>query len=504
MSDKQKKRSTFNWKTNRKLRLGTTATVFTVIVVAAVLVFNLIVGILYDRFPLSLDLTSDKTFTMSEESRDVAQSVTQDLEILVFLEENLFAAPSTGNDVFDTILRQFYLFTQDYNSLSGGHVTVKYLDAEADPTLVNTYKQYDVTSGSILFRTKDHFRVISVDDLYAEELDSSYQTVYRSVVEQKLAATINTVCVGKEVTLTFLTGHGEDETAISTIQKLYSLNGYNVDTLDLSTATEIKETTEAMVIVGPMKDFTMDEITRLRAWLSNDGKLNRDLFVMCNYRGECPNLYDFLKSDYGITVTDRLVVETDTNNYLQLMGDMMPITKVESSDLTKDIAEKTVLMPFTLQLETAFGTDTTEEAVTNYPMITFPQSAKLIPQSALNEETATEPENAKEYPVIGMAYAKELRQTSEHAGETNVIVSGSYLYPSMTTLSQYANEALTLEPIRTVCSLGETVSISSMDLSQIVIDFSAAEGQAIRIFMTAIPVLLVAASLAVFLKRRHL
>ena len=504
MSEKQKKRSKFNWKTNRKLRLGTSATVFTVFVVAAVLVLNLIVGIIYDRFPLTLDLTTDKTFTMSDESREVAQNVTQDLEILVFLEENTFAAPSTGNDVFDTILRQFYLFTKDYNTLSGGHVTTKYLDAEADPTLVNTYKQYEVTTGSILFRTKEHFRVISVDDLYTEELDSSYQTVYSSVVEQKLASTINTVCVGKEVTLTFLTGHGEDQTAISTIQKLYSLNGYNVDTLDLSTATEVNETTEAMIIVGPTKDFTLDEISRLRAWLSNDGKLNRDLYVMCNYSGDCPNLYTFLKDDYGITVTDRLIVETDTNNYLQLMGDMMPLTTVEDSDLTAEIAGQTVLMPFTLQLETSFGTATDEEPVTNYPLITFPESAKLLPQSALNEETETEAESAKEYPVIGMAYAKELRQTSDHAGETNVIVSGSYLFPSMTTLSQYKNEALTLEPIRSVCSLGESVYISSTDLNEIVIDFSAAEAQSIRIFMTAIPVLLVAASLVVFLKRRHL
>ncbi len=505
---KKKPAHRLNWKNNRKLRLGTTATVFTVVVIAAVMVFNVIVGILYDRFPLSLDLTADGTFTMSEEGREVAKKVTEDLEILVFLNETVFSAPSTGNDTLDTILRQFYIFTQEYHSLSNGHITTKYLDMDSDPTLSTKYKEYSVESGSILFRTAEHYRVISIDDLYLYEYDSySYNYVYSSVVEQKLASTVNTVCGGKTVTLTFLTGHGENESVITEMQNLYKLNGYLVNTLNLSTATEIDETTEAMIIVGPTSDYTIDEITRLRSWLNNDGKLNRDLFVMCNYLADCPNLYDFLESDYGITVTDNLIVETDTDNYLMVYadGELMPITTVLDTDMTAEIAEDSVMMPYTLQLKTAFGSDTTEESVTNYPIIQFPESIKLIPQASLTEDSTAEQVDADEYPVIGMAYAKELRDTSAHSGETNVIVSGSFLYPALTDFYQYVNEALTLEPIRSICSLGDTVVISAMDLSTPTLSYSVAEAQAIEIVMViVIPLALVTVSLVVFLKRRHL
>ncbi len=162
------------------------------------------------------------------------------------------------------------------------------------------------------------------------------------------------------------------------------------------------------------------------------------------------------------------------------------------------------MMPYTLQLKTAFGTDTDEEAVTNYPIITFPESAELIPQANLDEDTEAEQIKADEYPVIGMAYAKEISYTSDYQGETNVIVSGSLMFPYTNTLPQYANEALTLEPIRTICSLGDTTVISGVDLTTPTLSYSVTQARVIEIVMIAIPLLLIIVSLVVFLKRRHL
>lgn len=495
------------WRTNRKFRLGATATAFTVIVVAAVMVLNVIVSILHDRFPLIWDLTADNTYTLSDESREVAGNVKQDVEILVFSEESYFSAPSTGSEEANTILHQWYLFTKEYNSLSGGKVTTRYLDMEADPTLATTYKDYNVSSGSILFRSGDQYRVISLDDLYSEEYDSSsYTTTYSSLVEQKLASVVNALCGGKTVTLTFLTGHGENESLISIMQDLYEQNGYMTDTLNLATASEVDETTGAMVIAGPTTDFSLEEITRLRTWLNNGNQLDRDLFVLCNYLGDCPNLYDFLESDYGITVTDNMLVETDTDNYLMMYSDGIyaPITSVSDTDLTGEIADKSIIMPYTLQLLTSHGTDASAEYVTNYSLVTFGESTELIPQESLAEGKETEQNKADSYPIIGMAYAKEARQEGDHAGETNVIVSGSYLFPGYASLTQYANEKMMLEPIRTLCSLGDTVVISSSSLSTVTLSYSASEAQGIEVVMILVPAALIIVCLVVFLRRRHL
>lgn len=497
----------FRWRTNRKFRLGATATAFTVIVVAAVMVLNVIVSVLHDRFPLIWDLTADNTYTLSDESREVAGNVKQDVEILVFLEESYFSAPSTGSEEFDTILHQWYLFAKEYNALSGGKVTTQYLDMEADPTLVTTYKEYDISSGSILFRSGEQYRVISLDDLYSEEYDSSsYTTTYSSLVEQKLASVVNALCGGKTVTLTFLTGHGENESLISIMADLYEQNGYMTTTLNLATASTVDDTTGAMVIAGPTTDFSLEEINRLRTWLNNDDQLDRDLFVLCNYLGECPNLYDFLESDYGITVTDNMLVETDTDKYLMMYSDgtYAPITSISDTDLTGEIADKNIIMPYTLQLLTSHGTDSSAEYVTNYSMVTFDESTELIPQDSLAEGKETVQNKADSYPIIGMAYAKETHQVDDHIGETNVIVSGSYMFPGYASLTQYANEKMMLEPIRTLCSLGDTVVISGTSLATPTLSYSAAEAQGIEIVMILVPVALIIVCLFVFFRRRHL
>lgn len=47
---------------SRKFRYGTLSTVLTLVVVAAVVLVNVVASLLNDRYPLNLDLTSDKDY----------------------------------------------------------------------------------------------------------------------------------------------------------------------------------------------------------------------------------------------------------------------------------------------------------------------------------------------------------------------------------------------------------------------------------------------------------
>ena len=78
----------------RKFRFGAMATGLTVVVIAAVVLLNVVVGILADRFPLNLDLTKDKTYSLQDKSVEVIKNVKKDVEIVIFAEEEVF---SSGN-----------------------------------------------------------------------------------------------------------------------------------------------------------------------------------------------------------------------------------------------------------------------------------------------------------------------------------------------------------------------------------------------------------------------
>ena len=52
----------------RRLRFGTASTVLTIAVIVVVLLLNILVSGLADRYPLTWDLSTDKVFTLSEKA----------------------------------------------------------------------------------------------------------------------------------------------------------------------------------------------------------------------------------------------------------------------------------------------------------------------------------------------------------------------------------------------------------------------------------------------------
>lgn len=497
-------RQKLSLKNNRKWRIGATATAVTAVVTVAVVLLNVVVGILNDRFPLSWDLTATKDFTLSEESHAVAEKVTKDVEI------TMFAPESTFSNSTDTMQRQFYEFTNAYKTLTDGKVKTTYVDLNANPELKSVYAEYNITSeGSILFRCGDQWRSLAWTDMYEENYDNYYTTgtvETTSLVEQKLAANINAVSGERTVYLTFLTGHGESESHISYMQDMYELNGYMTETVDFSSSTAINKNSGAVFIVAPLNDYTQSEITRLREWLHNDGNRDRDLFVFCDASaaGKCPNLYEFLSTDYGITVTDNLVVETDTSNLLsgENYGDAYILSQVNSTDLTTEVdTTKKIVMPETLQLKVNGQTDTDEYALTNHPLITFPESARLQKTGEVGEA-----QKAEEYPIVGAAYAYEYDYQGTERHETYVFVSGTYLSINFSQYSQFQNKDLLTSSVRAVCSLGDTVVIEGKKLMTAGVSFSAMATFVIGrvIFSYGLPLLLLVLAVVTFVKRRHL
>ncbi|MBQ6830520.1 MAG: GldG family protein [Clostridia bacterium] len=499
-----KPRKKINWKNNRKLRIGATATGITAAVTVAIVLLNVVVGILNDRYPLSWDLTAKKDFTLSEESEAVAEKVTKDVEITMFGQESTYASSS------DTLQRQFYEFTRAYETLTDGKVKTVYVDLNANPELKSVYAEYNITSeGSILFRCGEQWRAITWEDMYETDYDNYYSTgatTTTSLVEQKLAANINAVSGERTVYLTFLTGHGEADGHISYLQDMYELNGYMTETVDFSSSTAIHKDSGALFIVAPLNDYTENEITRLREWLHNDGKRERDLFVYCDpsAAGKCPNLYEFLSTDFGLTVTDNLVVETDANNLLsgQNYGDAYILSQMNATDLTGDvIATEKIVMPETLQILTNGQTDTAEYALTTTPVVTFPDTARLQKSGEVGEA-----QKADEYPIVGAAYAYEYEYEGTTRHETYVFVCGNYLSINFSQYSQFQNKDFVLEPVRKTSSLGDTVVIQGKDLVTAAVSFSSAATFIIGrvIFSYGLPLLMLILSIVVFVKRRHL
>ena len=69
---------------SRKFKYGTLATIFTVLFIIGVVLVNVLVGYLTDRFVLEVDLTSENLFEISEDTKEVIAGLTEPVDIIVF------------------------------------------------------------------------------------------------------------------------------------------------------------------------------------------------------------------------------------------------------------------------------------------------------------------------------------------------------------------------------------------------------------------------------------
>ncbi len=489
---------------NRKLRYGTTATALTVIVVAGVILFNVVMSVLADRYPLRLDLTADKIFTLSDESVAVAESVTQDVNIIVYMDEEMFKNPSTSYTEMNNLLTQFYEALRQYNAKSDGHVTYSFANLTLDPGLASKYEDYQVTDGSILFECGERVSVVSIDDMYTYDEYYYYygSGTFESNVEKVLAANVLKVTGSNVTVVTMFTGHGEDSTVLSSIQNLLELNGYTVKTHDITTVADFDEESTIAVIPAPSADYTAEEVARLREWMDNNGARGRDLLFVPDFNVTYTNLGEYISDDYGIEVTRNMVVETDYSNLFAYYP-YMTYADVADSDYTSS-SDLRVNAPYTLQLKLNGNNGT--EAVS---VFTFPESAELWDLTAAADEDAdtetNDPVKADEYPIVGMAYST--LADSGDAEDSHVLVCGSIGYFSYLSSTSTSNEETFLNTFNGLTGYTAGVTISSKSLIAETADFGSSATKSflgIGVFTIGLPAVLLVVGLVVFLKRRHL
>ena len=497
---------------SRRFRYGSMATAITAVVAVLVVVLNVVVSLLADRFPINIDLTQNKLFSLSDNSVEIAKSINKDVQVIVFGSEDLYKNPNMGSDYYqvEALYKEIYKALQQYTSYSGGKVTVKYEDLNLNPQLATQYTKYEVTSGDILLLCGDRYQKASFNDMYEISGDgyTQAQTV-SSKVEVTLASRIKNVMRDTVQVVTAFVGHEEDEDTVSALKSIYEANGYEFKELNLASSEEIDANTVAGLIVGPTKDFTAEEIERLQKWLDNDGKLDRNLMVFADFQAECKNLYEFLNVEYGLEVTDNLIMETSLTRTFRYSG-YYPYADTADTEFTKDLSGSgNVLIPLTRQIIT-HKENNAENSLYNVPLITSPESAKLMKIKDATDENASSEDDksfaADAYPINGMAAAVKWTYVDNEQVKTNVILSGSSQIILAASQANVKNENVLISALNAMTGVVDDINVSTKSLERDTITFSDSTTLIVGlgVFTVGIPVIILVICLVVFLKRRHL
>ncbi len=359
--DKKEKKAKDGKKFNtKKLKHGTMATVFTCVFIALLVLVNVVTTMLFDRYPITIDLTSNKIYSVSNDTEDYVKKVNVDVQVTIFADENTYTNYSSYN-------KQAVELLKNYCKLNH-HITYRFVDIDSHPEIVKEYtdtiSQFDMifetktkVDGKEISRTrklgmldlltfKDEFEQQLSQSGYSIEAlaqqaggDLAFLSYYGSYVEssnaeQAFTSALMTVTDPNPVYVTILTGRSE-LTQLTYFQTLLTANGYNVNTVDI-TSEDIPADTDVIVIPAPKTDYLEEDITKVSDFLNNDGNLGKQLLYIASYGQEdTPNLDEFL-SEYGLSIGKGVICESDSGKYYN--SPCVTIASTVSDNFTQDVS----------------------------------------------------------------------------------------------------------------------------------------------------------------------
>jgi ABC-type uncharacterized transport system involved in gliding motility auxiliary subunit len=318
--------------TGRQARYGSNSIIMILAFLGILIVGNVIA--FQNPYQVS-DLTEDDVNTLSPELISAVESLPEKVTATGF-----FSQSST--QAADTLL-------SNIKSKSNGKFDYNFINPDLDP---QSALDAGVTGdGKILLRMGEQKEIVA----FASE-DEMLRGFLRLLNPDSSA-------------IYFLTGHGErsvepgGETALSRASSTLETKNYTIKTLNLLVENKIPEDASVIVVPGPIKAVSENEVKLFRDFLANGGAMiiMEDPTVLTDFGDASDPLADMLAQDWGIVLNNDIVIDLESP---------LPSTAVaayydSSHPITVSMNNLAAYFPFTRSLNITGST----EDVTATPIV---------------------------------------------------------------------------------------------------------------------------------------
>ena len=309
-------------------------------------------------------------------------------------------------------------------------------------------------------------------------------------------------------------------------------NGYEVSEIDIMSDELSPEDYDITVLPAPINDLTEDCITKLDDFLYNGGDLDRDLIYIADVlQYSTPNIDDFLEV-WGIEIGGSIVYESsnDKSQYVTTMKGQLsaPIAVIGDETYSEGLSNTKlpIIAPLSRPVNLLFDANvdrttsallTTSDTAFLYPLEMQTAEEAQAKADASENEDATEaeteettefdPDSAEKSQQNVMAVATKTNMDSENKAHVNnvmVIGGATILDQVLLYSSSYNNAEYIINSVNKMCGKENGIIIAEKDLSVQTIDITSSQIKAIsRVVIFVIPLIVVAAGIVVFIRRRN-
>lgn len=194
---------------------------------------------------MTIDVTEDQQFSLSEQTVDLLSSLEEPVHIIGF-----YSNPGAQQDA--------ELLLQEYQQKSNGLLTYEFIDPNLRPGVA---QQYSVTRDVLILSQSDR----TAEATFADE--------------QSLTGALARVLAGSITKVYVLTGHGErsidgfDDFSLQTAADALNRGNFEVASLNLLESGEIPEDAGLLIIAGPTSQFREEEIDLITTFTGAGGAL---------------------------------------------------------------------------------------------------------------------------------------------------------------------------------------------------------------------------------------
>ena len=216
--------------TGRQVKYGSNVVIFTVAVLGILTVANFLVN----KYSVKWDITEDQNNTLAPETITALKSLPDKITAFGFFTPQFNSA-------------QALALLENLKTNGSGKFDYQIIDPVTDPITTN---KFNITSdGTIVLALKDQ------------------QTQVKLATEEEIVTSIIKLINPTQHAVYFLTGHGErdplatDDNSYGQVKSVLESKNYRINTLNLLASSQIPADAEVIVIAGPIKPLSRDEVS---------------------------------------------------------------------------------------------------------------------------------------------------------------------------------------------------------------------------------------------------
>jgi ABC-type uncharacterized transport system involved in gliding motility auxiliary subunit len=454
------------WLKARQTKYAAYATTYILIVIAAVVVGN----VLADRYNKTYDGTSNKRYSLSEQTDKIVKGLKQDATITYFNQSTRFR---DGKDLLD-----------QYANLAP-KVRVEYVDPDKNPQLAREAGIRSLGTAVVQIGTKK------------EEAKSMTEEGITGAFIRDLKGGTRTVC--------FVSGSGEhqidnsDRDGLSRFKDLLTKDNYDSKAVDLLQKAEVPSDCTTLAIAGPTRNYEQPEVDAIKKYVEGGG---RALFLLDPpLKVGRPDIADndaltSLLQRWGITPNKDLILDLNPIGQIAGLGPQVAlVTSYSSQPIVSDLKGTATGFPLSRSMEIKSTDKTSVEKL-------FDSSSSSLATNNLSSPEVNVNDSKNKKGPLTIAAAGTYNTGKENS-QGRFVVVGSSSWAANRFINFNGNNDLALNAINWLSSDEDLISIRPKEQDDRRITLTRAQLNWVRLTSQFIlPLVVVVAGIAVWWKRR--